>query len=323
MHSTPNKQRADRDERSDTSAGLGGGPRQELDACFTALIKANVTTPSFDRLSICNSPVPFNLLELSHKQASGPGYQSRSDDGPITPRGSTCDFVGNPLAQSDNFFPCNGIAHDIKNLLQVISSGLYVAEVRIREGRAEEVPQILGKIGEALHRVNDGVRLMQGGAHTFKPGRFAIDIERYLERHQESLSWAIGTSNRLAMVVPSGLPPIYCVEREFENVILNLVINARDAMPGGGRATIEVARCSRSGAKDGIILRVHDTGVGMSIDVAAKAFQPYFTTKGSEGTGLGLAMVASFARSAGGSVWIEHSCAGGTTVAMYLPNCPV
>jgi signal transduction histidine kinase len=91
-------------------------------------------------------------------------------------------------------------------------------------------------------------------------------------------------------------------------------------MPGGGRATIEVVRCSMSGANDGIIVRVHDSGVGMSIDVAAKAFKPYFSTKGSQGTGLGLAMVASFARSVGGAAWIERSSAGGTTVAMHLPN---
>jgi signal transduction histidine kinase len=146
-----------------------------------------------------------------------------------------------------------------------------------------------------------------------------VDVERILERLGDSLRWAIGSSNSLEISVASGLPPICCVENEFENVILNLVINARDAMPEGGRATIEVVRGTRSGAA-GVIIRVHDTGVGMSADVATKAFKPYFTTKGSDGSGLGLTMVASFARSAGGSAWIDHSSAGGTTVAMHLPT---
>jgi signal transduction histidine kinase len=301
MRRTSNEQGAARGENSDTKAGLGDGLRSDLESSLATLISANVTKPSFDRrLSILN--------------------QSRSDDGPITSYGSTCDFVSKPSTQTDNFLACNGIAHDIKNLLQVISSGVCVAEVRIREGRAEEVPQILEKIGEAVHRVNDGVRLMRRGPHPCKLRAFAVDIERTLERLGDSLNWAIGTSIRLAIVVASDLPPMYCVESEFENVILNLVINARDAMPGGGRATIEVVRYSRPGANNGIIFRVHDTGVGMSIDVAAKAFKPYFSTKGSQGTGLGLAMVASFARSVGGSAWIEHSSAGGTTVAMHLPN---
>jgi signal transduction histidine kinase len=321
MHEISNEERADRGERSDTSVGRGNRLWSDLDDFLTALIEANLTKLPFDLpLSILNPPVPLNVLELSHEPASGPGYQSQGDDSPIAPHDIACGFVGKLSAQSDDVLACNEIAHDIKNLLQAISSGVWVAEVRIREGRAEEVPQILGKIGEALHRVNDCIRLIQGGAHSCKPGAFAVDIERTLERLEESLGWAIGSSNRLAMVVASGLPPIYCVESEFENVILNLVMNARDAMPGGGRATIEVVRCSRSEANDGIIFRVHDTGVGMSTEVAAKAFKPYFTTKGSQGTGLGLAMVASFARSVGGSAWIEHSSAGGTTVAMHLPG---
>jgi len=291
MDGISNEQGAARGERSDTTDSLGDGRRRDADSSLTVPIKANVNKLPFDRrLSILNSPLPNNFLKFK------------------------------PSTQTDNFVPCDEIAHDIKNLLQVISSGVCVAEVRIREGRAEDVPQILGKIGEAVHRVNDGVRSIQSGPHYCKLRSFAVDVERLLERLGDSLSWAIGTSNRLAMVVCPGLPPIYCVESEFENVILNLVINARDAMPEGGRATIEVVRGSRSGANDGIVFRVHDTGVGMSIDVAAKAFQPHFTTKGSQGTGLGLAMVAKFARSVGGSAWIEHSSAAGTTVAMHLPD---
>jgi light-regulated signal transduction histidine kinase (bacteriophytochrome) len=319
MRGISNDQRVNRGEGSDTNANLGDGLRFDREASLTALVKASATKPPIDASpSSPNSPVPLNSLELPQEPASGPRSQ-----GPVEPYGSACDFAGEPSAECNNFPPCNGVAHDIKSLLQAISSGVCVAEARIRDGRAEEVPQILGKIGEVLHRVNDGVRLMQGEAYLCKAGAFAVDVERILKRLEDPLSWAIGPSNRLAMVVASGLPPIYCVESEFESVILNLVINARDAMPGGGRATIEVVRCSRSAADDGIILRVHDTGVGMSIDVATEAFKPHFTTKGSQGRGLGLATVASFARSVGGAAWIEHSSSGGTTIAMHLPKCRV
>jgi signal transduction histidine kinase len=146
--------------------------------------------------------------------------------------------------------------------------------------------------------------------------RSAVHLGKMLARLNTSLHWALGASNELVIAVAPDLPPIYCPESELENVVLNLVINARDAMPTGGRVTIEAVR----GARSNVILRVHDTGVGMDIGVAAKAFDPHFTTKNATaGTGLGLAKVAAFARSIKGSARIEHTSASGTTMALYLP----
>jgi signal transduction histidine kinase len=136
---------------------------------------------------------------------------------------------------------------------------------------------------------------------------------------EASLRWALGPRNELVIAIGPDLPPVYCVESELENVMLNLVINARDAMPNGGRVAIDVSRGARSAG--GIILRIHDTGMGMDPGVAAKAFEPYFTTKSpSAGTGLGLAMVAAFARSVGGSARIEQTSPRGTTIALCLPT---
>jgi len=147
----------------------------------------------------------------------------------------------------------------------------------------------------------------------------AVSVGKMLARLDTSLRWALGASNELVIAVVSDLPAIYCLESELENVILNLVINARDAMPAAGRVTIEAVR----GAGSNVVLRVHDTGVGMDIGVAAKAFDPYFTTKSATtGTGLGLAKVAAFARSIKGSARIEHTSASGTTMALYLPIAP-
>jgi signal transduction histidine kinase len=221
--------------------------------------------------------------------------------------------------RDERFFLHNGIVYDIRNVLQVLLSGLWVAQDRIREGRASEVPEILGKISEAVDRANVLLRQLQRIPRAPEKRRSAVDIGKVLARLNASLRWALGASNELMIAVASDLPPVYCLESELENVVLNLVINARDAMPTSGRVTIEATR----GARSSVILRVHDTGVGMDIGVAVKAFDPYFTTKSATtGTGLGLAKVAAFARSIEGSARIEHTSASGTTMALYLPIAP-
>jgi signal transduction histidine kinase len=236
-----------------------------------------------------------NASGLASQAAGSVAVQSRSDQ---------------------RFFVHNGIVHDIRNLLQVLLSGLWVAQDRIREGRTGEVPEIFGEIGEAVNRANALLRQLQRIPPSPEKSTSAVNIGKLLARLDTSLRWALGTSNELVIAVASDLPAIYCDGSELENVVLNLVINARDAMPTGGRVTIEAIRDARSG----VILRVHDTGVGMDIGVAAKAFDPYFTTKGATtGTGLGLAKVAAFARSVEGSARIEHTSANGTTMALHFP----
>jgi signal transduction histidine kinase len=216
----------------------------------------------------------------------------------------------------ESLFAHKGIVHDTRNILQVLLSGVWAAQNRIQVGRAHEVPEILGEISEAVDRANALLRQLQRIPSSSEKRKSAVDIGKMLTRLNTSLSWALGASNELVIAVAPDLPAIYCLEDELENVVLNFVINARDAMPTGGRVTIEAIR----GARSSVVLRVHDTGVGMDIDVAAKAFDPYFTTKSSAtGTGMGLAKVAAFARSIKGSARIEHTSASGTTMALYLP----
>jgi signal transduction histidine kinase len=215
----------------------------------------------------------------------------------------------------------NGSIHDLRNLLQTVSSGVSVAESRIEDGRSGEVPAILAKIGDSVEKAGALLRQMVRIPSSSVTSKSAVDIGKMLATLEASLRWALGPCNQLVIAIAPDLPPLYCVENEFENVILNLVINARDAMPNAGRVVIEVTRGTRSGPGSGIILRIHDTGIGMDPYVAAKAFEPYFTTKGaSTGTGLGLAMVAAFARSLGGSARIEQTSTKGTTIALYLPT---
>jgi histidine kinase/DNA gyrase B/HSP90-like ATPase len=244
------------------------------------------------------------------------------DDGHFFVYNGTTYNIGSMLKSdpgAEYLLSRNGIVHDLRNLLQVLSSGVGVAENRIQQGRADEVPQILRKIGRSVERASALLRQMVRIPRSPVNKISAIDIGKMFAALDAPLRWALGPSYELVIAIAPDLPPVYCVEGEFENVVLNLVINARDAMPTGGRTTIEVTRGARSGAGGGVILRIHDTGTGMDRDVAAKAFKPYFTTK-SAGTGLGLAMVAAFARSLGGSARIEQTSTKGTTIALYLPS---
>lgn len=257
--------------------------------------------------------------------SSGPAPAvRRTDDGHLYAyNGTTYDIGGMIKSDPDTAYQFfrNGSVHDLRNLLQTLSSGISVAESRIGKGRADEVPQILAKIGNSVEKASALLRQMVRIPTSPVKSKSAVDIGKMFATLDASLRWALGPCNELVIAIAPDLPAVYCVESEFENVVLNLVINARDAMPNGGRAAIEVTRIARSGPGGAVILRIHDTGTGMDPDVAAKAFEPYFTTKdATAGTGLGLATVAAFARSLGGTARIEQTSPRGTTLALYLPT---
>jgi two-component sensor histidine kinase len=259
-----------------------------------------------------NRPVPVALATRRDGERHLFAYNGTTYDIP--------SMIDSPPDAECQFFR-DGTIHDLRNLLQILSSGVNVAESRIEQGRADEVPEILGKIGRSVEKASALLRQMVRIPPSPVEAKSAIDIGEMLATLDASLRWALGPSSELVIAVAPDLPPVCCVEGELENVVLNLVINARDAMPDGGRAVIEVTRGARSDAGAGVILRIHDTGIGMDPGVAAKAFEPYFTTKGSNaGTGLGLAMVSAFVRSLGGSARIEQTSAKGTTFALHLPT---
>ena len=125
----------------------------------------------------------------------------------------------------------NGSIHDLRNLLQTVSSGISVAESRIEDGRSGEVPAILAKIGDSVEKASALLRQMVRIPRSSLTFKSAVDIGKMFATLEASLRWALGPCNELVIAIAPDLPPLYCVENEFENVILNLVINARDAMP--------------------------------------------------------------------------------------------
>lgn len=147
---------------------------------------------------------------------------------------------------------------------------------------------------------------------------------------EELIGRTVGPEIQIESVFAAGLWPCFCDSNQLENAILNLCINARDAMPHGGRITIETANTwiDRAAAKERamrqgqyVAICVTDTGVGMPPDVIARAFDPFFTTKPiGRGTGLGLSMIYGFAKQSDGEVRIYSELGQGTTVKIYLPR---
>jgi CheY-like chemotaxis protein len=158
-----------------------------------------------------------------------------------------------------------------------------------------------------------------------------FDANRRIARMDDLLRRSLGERIEIETVLAAGLWTTLADPSQLENVVLNLAINARDAMPGGGRLTIETANCTldeayTAGLRDVqpgqyVMVAVSDTGVGMPPEVLARAFEPFYTTKPEgQGTGLGLSMAYGFAKQSGGHIRIYSEPGSGTTVKLYLPR---
>ncbi len=156
----------------------------------------------------------------------------------------------------------------------------------------------------------------------------ALDVNKLVARMSEMLRHTIGEQLRVETVLAGGLWPAFVDPSQLENAILNLVINARDAMPEGGRLTVETSNAhlddayavahSEAAAGQYVLVSVTDMGMGMPADVIERVFDPFFTTKGvGKGTGLGLSQVHGFIKQSGGHVKIYSEPGVGTTVRLY------
>lgn len=223
-----------------------------------------------------------------------------------------------------------GLAHDFNNLLAGISGSLEMIGSRLAQGRFAEVEKYLamaqaaGRRAAALtHRL-----LAFSRRQTLDPR--PTDINDLVDGMADLVRRTVGPSIAVECVGAAGLWTALVDASQLENALLNLCLNARDAMPDGGRITIETANrwfdARAAGAHEippgqYISLCVTDTGVGMSADVIAKAFDPFFTTKPlGQGTGLGLSMIYGFAKQSGGHARIYSEEGQGTTVCIYLPR---
>ncbi|GGN32378.1 hypothetical protein GCM10010109_53380 [Actinoplanes campanulatus] len=230
-----------------------------------------------------------------------------------------------------------GVAHDFNNLLAVISNytdllGDEVADLaRTDPGQWQPFADDLDRIRKAAER-GAGLtqRLLTFSRRDLNRPR-VLEPGAVLDRLLPSLRTAVGTGHELRLTAVPGLWPVLLDPGQLDQLLVNLVVNARDAMPGGGPVGIAADNLQFDGDDPGyqpppetgrryLRLRVTDTGVGMSADVAARAFEPFFTTKDkSPGTGLGLAAVYGIVGQAGGCLAVTSSPGEGTTMTVLLP----
>ncbi|HEU4622105.1 MAG TPA: ATP-binding protein [Burkholderiaceae bacterium] len=218
-----------------------------------------------------------------------------------------------------------GIAHDFNNLLQVLTSGLYLLQRLVGEDVGRRAAE------SCLRAVERGAKLTRQ-LMTFgkaQPGqRSVVKVGAVVQGMHELLRGALPAIVELRVAIDDDVAPVFVDAVQFELAILNLVFNARDAMPRGGR--IEISASSRIAPGDDapprltpgsyVVVDIKDTGTGMAPDVIRHAFEPFFTTKPvGEGTGLGLAQVYGFAAQSAGAATIDSVLGQGTRIALWLP----
>jgi PAS domain S-box-containing protein len=223
-----------------------------------------------------------------------------------------------------------GIAHDFNNLLTGIIGSLDLMKTRLAQGRIGDLERYVTSARGAASRAAALTHRLLAFARrqTLDPKR--ISVNKLISDLMEMLQRTVGPHIKLEAALGIGLWPVLCDPNQLESAILNLSINARDAMPEGGTLTIETANTwlDERGARKHdmqpgqyVAVSVTDTGTGMAPDVAARAFDPFFTTKPlGQGTGLGLSMIYGFARQSGGQARIYSEEGRGTTVRLYLPR---
>jgi signal transduction histidine kinase/ActR/RegA family two-component response regulator len=221
-----------------------------------------------------------------------------------------------------------GIAHDFNNLLTVINGVSEMLLERVgpdHELRADV--EAIRQSGESAARLTRQL-LAFSRKQVFQPKR--LDVNALVANLERMLRRVIGEDVQLVCRPQPDLWPVRADPGQMEQVLLNLAVNARDAMPVGGRLTIETANATLdeshrqrdADVRPGpyVVIAVSDTGRGMDPDTAARVFEPFFTTKGTLGTGLGLSTVYGVVKQSGGHIWLYSEPGHGTTFKIYLPR---
>ena len=223
-----------------------------------------------------------------------------------------------------------GIAHDFNNMLAIVIGSLDLAQRRF-DTHPDKARQSIDNASEGARRAAQlTARLLAFSRQTALEPR-AVDVNRLVGGMSELLRRTIGEQVAVETVLAGGLWPAHVDAGQLENAILNLAVNARDAMPDGGKLTIETnnthlddhyaAQHDDVEAGQYVVIGVTDTGTGMPRHVVERAFDPFYTTKSvGKGTGLGLSQVFGFVKQSGGHVKIYSEPDQGTTVKLYLPR---
>ena len=227
-----------------------------------------------------------------------------------------------------------GIAHDFNNLLTIVIGNLDTARRRIEQGTAIETDRLAGPVETATAGARRAAALTQkllafARQQPLQPAQ--LDLNKAVANISDVLTRTVGESVKIETVLAAGLWPAFADPSHVDNAIVNLVVNARDAMPEGGHVTIEtantclgehyVAQFGDVAPGQYVLLSVTDTGLGIPPAILPRVFEPFFTTKDvGKGTGLGLATIHGFVKQSKGHIRIYSEPGHGTTVKIYLPR---
>jgi PAS domain S-box-containing protein len=222
-----------------------------------------------------------------------------------------------------------GLAHDFNNLLTIILGNLQLVEGKVSGD--ELISRRMNEAIDAAQKGSDLTRQLLAFARRQELEPKEVAVNDVVQGMEALISRSLGDDVEMKVIASEGTPTVVIDPSQFESAILNLAINARDAMPKGGKLTVEThmtsldadyaARHPEVVPGPYVLVAVSDTGMGMTADIVEKVFQPFFTTKEQgRGTGLGLSMVYGFIKQSGGHISIYSEVGHGTTVKMYLPQ---
>ena len=221
-----------------------------------------------------------------------------------------------------------GIAHDFNNLLMVISG--YAEFLLERLGSEPELRGPAQEISSAGERASSLTRQLLAFSRKQMLAPKIVNLNDIATENLKMLTRMIGEDIDLVMVPGANLWPVRADAGQIEQVIMNLAVNARDAMPSGGKLTIETANVTLDDTYarlhaplppgDYVMVAISDTGAGMDAETQSHIFEPFFTTKGTKGTGLGLSTVYGIVKQSGGFIWVYSELGRGTTFKIYLPR---
>ncbi|WP_083925608.1 hybrid sensor histidine kinase/response regulator [Sphingomonas sp. Mn802worker] len=223
-----------------------------------------------------------------------------------------------------------GLAHDFNNLLTAVTGGLELLSHRIKAGQYDRLDRYMTMATTGAQRAAALTQRLLAFSRRQTLAPTATDTGVLVAGMIDIIDRTLGPEIELSVETPRELWPVLVDAPQLENALLNLCINARDAMPDGGRLSITTENVAIAAASpelpdlmpgDYVVLRVTDTGTGMSDDVIERVFDPFFTTKPiGEGTGLGLSMIHGFVHQSGGQVQVRSRIGHGTTMSLFLPR---
>ena len=224
-----------------------------------------------------------------------------------------------------------GIAHDFNNMLQAISGGLELLHRRVEQGRGAEAVRLVEGARQTVARAAALTNRLLVFARRQTLQAKPVNADKLILGMEELVRRTVGPAIAAELRMGDGIWPVLCDPNQLESVLLNLAINARDAMTEGGRLTVttrhvrlsdaDVAGQDRAKPGDFVEIAVADTGTGMDEATRARAFEPFFTTKPlGQGTGLGLSQLYGFVQQSDGMVRLDSTPGQGTTMRLYLPR---